>query len=207
MAFRRAFLVATAAVLHLQAAVGAASYRLTEWPAVAPQPDFQLVDMNGHRRGIRDYAGNVSIVFFGYTHCPDVCPGELLKLSQVVRNLGPLASSVQVLFISLDPERDSPELLKDYVTSFGPRFIGLTGSNAEINAAAASFSVQFAKVALGADYTIDHSTGSYVLDQTGRLRLVGTLQTSVDDWVQDLRKLVGEGFSNGPRLNEKIIRD
>ena len=203
MAFRRSVLIAIAAVLHLQAAVAAASYRLTEWPAVEARPDFRLVDMNGHRRGIRDYAGNVSIVFFGYTHCPDVCPGELLKLSQVVRNLGPLASHVQVLFISLDPERDTPELLKDYVTSFGPRFIGLTGSNAEINAAAASFSVQFAKVALGADYTIDHSTGAYALDQTGRLRLVGTLQTSVDYWVQDLRKLVGEGFSNGPNSTKK----
>jgi protein SCO1/2 len=176
MAFRRAFLIiAAVAVLHLQAALAAASYRLTEWPAVAPGPNFQLVDMNGHRRSLRDYAGSVSIVFFGYTHCPDVCPGELLELSQVVRKLGPLASHVQVLFISLDPERDTPELLKDYVTSFDPRFVGLTGSNAEINAVAAGFSVQFAKVALGNDFTVDHSTGTYVLDQTGRLRLVGTL--------------------------------
>jgi protein SCO1 len=203
MTFCRSVLIATAAVLSLQAAAGAASHGLTEWPTVAPRPDFQLIDMNGHRRGIKDYVGDVSIVFFGYTHCPDVCPGELLKLSQVVRNLGPLASHVQVLFISLDPERDTPELLKDYVTSFGPRFIGLTGSNAEINAAAASFSVQFAKVALGADYTIDHSTGSYVLDQTGRMRLVGTLRTSVDEWVQDLRKLVGEDFSNAPNSTKK----
>jgi protein SCO1 len=203
MAFRRAFLIATVAVLHLQAALAAASYRLTEWPAVAPRPDFQLVDMNGHRRSLRDYAGSVSIVFFGYTHCPDVCPGELLELSQVVRKLGPLASHVQVLFISLDPERDTPELLKDYVTSFDPRFIGLTGSNAEINAAAAGFSVQFAKVALGNDFTVGHSTGTYVLDQTGRLRLVGTLQTSLDDWVHDLQILMGEGFPNGPNSTKK----
>jgi protein SCO1 len=94
-------------------------------------------------------------------------------------------------------------LLKDYVTSFDPRFIGLTGSNAEINAAAAGFSVQFAKVALGNDFTVGHSTGTYVLDQTGRLRLVGTPQTSLDDWVHDLQILMGEGFPNGPNSTKK----
>ena len=166
---------------------------MAEWPAAAPRPDFQLVDMDGHRRSLRDYAGKVLIVFFGYTRGPDVCPGELLELSEVVRKLGPLASHVQVLFISLDPERDTPELLKGYVTTFDPGFIGLTGSNDEINAAAASFSVQFAKVPSGNDFMVDHSTGSYVLDQTGRIRLVGTLQTSLDDWVHDLQILVGAG--------------
>ncbi len=206
MDFRRALLIAAVAVLHLQAVVAAASYRLTEWPAAAPRLDFQLIDMNGHRRSLRDYAGSVSIVFFGYTHCPDVCPGELLELSQVLRKLGPLASHVQVLFISLDSERDTPELLKAYVTSFDSRFIGLTGSHAEISAAAASFSVQFAKVAVDNDYTIDHSTGAYVLDQIGRLRLVGTLQTSLGDWVQDLRHLVQEGFSKGPAASGSSVR-
>lgn len=202
IAFPRASLIAAVAALHLQATLPAAAYRLTEWPAAAPRPDFRLVDMNGHERSPRDFASGVSIVFFGYTHCPDICPTELLALSEVVQKLGPLASHVQVLFISLDPQRDTPEVLKDYVTSFDPRFIGLTGSNAEINAAAASFSVQFAKVGSGADYTIDHSTGSYVLDQTGRLRLVGTMQTSVDDWVQDLQDLVREG-PNGPKAAAK----
>ena len=194
MAFGRTLLIATMLGLHLQEVLaGSAAYRLTEWLAEAPQPDFQLVDMNGHRRSLRDYAGRVSIVFFGYTHCQDVCPGELLELSQVIHKLGPLASHVQVLFVSLDPERDTPELLREYVTSFDPRFMGLTGSDAEINAAAASFSVQFAKVALGKDYTVNHSTGTYVLDESGRLRLVGTTQTPLDDWVHDLRILVSEG--------------
>jgi protein SCO1 len=197
MAFRRTFLIATMLGLHLQEVpAGSTAYRLTEWLAEAPQPDFQLVDMNGHQRSLRDYVGRVSIVFFGYTHCQDVCPAELLELSQVIRKLGPLASHVQVLFVSLDPERDTPELLREYVTSFDPRFMGLTGSNAEINAAAASFSVQFAKVALGNDYTVNHSTGTYVFDQGGRLRLVATTQTPLDDWVHDLRILV-EGFRMG----------
>ena len=107
MPFHRSFLIIALAVLQSQVTPAAASYRLTEWPAAAPQPDFQLIDMNGHRRSLSDYAGGVSIVFFGYTHCPDVCPTELLELSQILRTLGPLASHVQVLFVTLDPERDT----------------------------------------------------------------------------------------------------
>lgn len=164
-------------------------FRLTQWPQAGPRPDFQLVDDNDQRRSLSDYRGRVAIVFFGFTHCPDVCPAELFKLSQVMRGLGPLASKVQVLFISLDPERDTPKLLKAYVAAFNPRFVGLTGSTAQINAAASSFSIQFAKVAQGKDYTIEHSTGTYVLDQSGRLRLVATAQDSSDDLIHDLKIL------------------
>jgi protein SCO1/2 len=121
-----------------------------------------------------------------------VCPNELFKLSQVVKRLGPLASRVQVLFVSLDPERDTPTLLKAYVAAFNPRFIALAGSSAQINDADDSFSVQFAKVGQGEDYTIDHSTGTYVVDKTGRLRLVATMQTSIDDLVHDLKILASE---------------
>jgi protein SCO1/2 len=179
------------AAIQPQTGLALESYRLAQWPVAAPKPGFHLVDMSGHRRSSVDYTGRVSIVLFGFTHCPDICPGELLKLSQVFHKLGPLASRVKLLFISLDSERDTPGLLKDYVAAFDPEFIGLTGSNVEINDAAASFSVQFAKVPIGKGYTIDHSTGIYVLDQSGHVRLVGTLQTSVDDWVHDLRLLLG----------------
>jgi protein SCO1/2 len=167
----------------------AGPFRLTEWPSAARKPSFHLLDANHERRGLADYRGRVSIVFFGFTHCPDVCPSELLKLALVVKRLESLASQVQVLFISLDPERDTPELVKAYVAAFDPRFVGLTGSSADVNEAASSFSIQFAKVRQGGDYTINHSTGVYILDKTGRLRLVGTLETSVDDLVHDLTKL------------------
>jgi protein SCO1/2 len=160
-------------------------FRLTEWPSAARKPSFHLIDANHERRSLADYRGRVAIVFFGFTQCPDVCPSELLKLALVVKRLS-LASPVQVLFISLDPERDTPELVKAYVAAFDPRFVGLTGSTADINDAASSFSIQFAKVPQGGDYTINHSTGAYILDKTGRLRLVGTLETSVDDLVHDL---------------------
>jgi protein SCO1/2 len=159
------------------------------WPAAAPRPQFNLIDGNHERRSLSDFRGKIAVVFFGFTHCPDICPAELFKLAQVVKRLGPLASQVHVLFISLDPERDTPELVRDYAAAFDPQFIGLTGSAADINLAASSFSIQFAKVPQGKDYTISHSTGTYVLDRQGRLRLVGTLQNRVDDWVHDLTLL------------------
>jgi len=171
---------------------GAESFRLMQWPKAAPAPRFDLIDVDHRRRSGADFRGRVTVVFFGFTHCPDVCPGELFKMARVLERLGTTASKVRVLFITLDPERDTPELLKSYVAFFDPRFVGLTGSTADINAAASSFSVQFAKVPQGKDYTVDHSTGTYVLDKTGLLRLVGTTQTSIDDWVHDLRILAAE---------------
>jgi protein SCO1 len=164
-------------------------FRLMEWPALASKPDFHLVDVNLERRGLADYRGRVSVVFFGFTNCPDVCPSELFKLSVVVKRLGPLASQVRVLIISLDPERDTPERLQFYVAAFDPGFIALTGSSADINEAASSFSIQFAKVSQGQGYTMNHSTGTYVVDKTGRLRLVATIETSIDDLVHDLKIL------------------
>jgi protein SCO1/2 len=159
---------------------------LLRWPAAAAKPQFDLLDGNHERRRVADFRGEIAVVFFGFTHCPDICPSELFKLAQVIKRLGVLGSQVHVLFISLDPERDTPELVKDYATAFDPHFIGLTGSAADINLAASSFSVQFAKVPQGKDYTISHSTGTYVLDRQGRVTLVGTRRSSVDDWVHDL---------------------
>ncbi len=126
-------------LLGVAAALGAERFRLPEWPRQAPEPEFHLFDVNHVPRSLADYHGRVSIVFFGFTHCPDVCPNELFKLSLVVKRLGALAPRVQVLFISLDPERDTPALLKVYVTAFDPRFVALTGSSADINDAADSF--------------------------------------------------------------------
>lgn len=164
-------------------------FRLMQWPTVAPKSDFHLIGPDGRRLSVKDFRGQVVVVFFGFTHCPDVCPDELFKLSLVVRRLGSRGTKVRVVFISLDPQRDTPDLLKAYVRAFDPHFIGLTGSSADVNAAADSFSIQFAKVARGSDYTISHSTGTYVLDQSGRLSLVGTMQTRIDDWVHDLSLL------------------
>jgi protein SCO1/2 len=162
------------------------TFRLDAWPESMPAPDFHLVDTDATPRRLNDYRGKVILIFFGFMHCPDVCPAVLAKLALVVKQLGVLADRVQVLFVTLDPDRDTPAALKSYVAYFNPKFVGLTGSNAEVNAAAASFSAYYAKVVRGNDYSIDHSTGVYVCDAAGRLRLVGNLATPVTDWTHDI---------------------
>jgi protein SCO1/2 len=165
------------------------TYRLALWPRQGESPDFQLMDVNGHRRTLRDYRGRIAVVFFGFVHCPDVCPAELFKLGLVMKRLGTLAQRVQVLFITLDPDRDTRSLLKSYVTAFDPHFIGLTGTTAQIDRAAARFYVEYARVGIPGDYTIDHSSSTFVLDAQGRLRLVGTTKTTAADYAHDLAVL------------------
>lgn len=164
-------------------------FRLAEWPANLAVPEFALTDDAGRPRSSTDYRGRLVLLFFGFTHCPDVCPAGLFKLAQVYRQLPAPRAEVQVLFVTLDPARDSPSLLQRYVRGFDASFVGLTGSSAAINAAAASFHVEYAKVGAGKEYTIDHSTGVFVLDGTGRLRLVGSTATPSADFVHDLKLL------------------
>jgi protein SCO1/2 len=169
-----------------------AEYRLAIWPPQARPPEFRLIDFESRPRSLGEYRGRVVVVLFGFMRCPDVCPAELLKLALVMKRLGPVSERIQVLFVSLDPERDSPTSLKSYVTAFDRRFIGLTGSAAQVDQAAASFSIEYARVGVGTGYTMDHSTGVYVLDASGRLRLVGGLATSIDDFAHDLAALAKE---------------
>jgi protein SCO1/2 len=163
-----------------------ADFRLAVWPQRAESPALRLLDFDGRPRQLADYRGRVLVIFFGFVRCPDACPAELFKLALAMKRLGPLSEHVQVLFVTLDPERDTPQVLKSYVTAFDPRFVGLTGGTVDIDRAAMSFYVEYARVGRGADYSIDHSTSSFVLDAHGRLRLVGTLDTTVEDWVHDL---------------------
>lgn len=167
-------------------------FRLAVWPQRTAAPVLRLLDLDGRLRGLADYRGRVLVIFFGFVRCPDACPAELFKLALAMKRLGPLGERVQVLFVTLDPERDTPQALRSYLTAFDPRFMGLTGDAADIDRAAMSFYVEYARVGRGADYTIDHSTSTFVLDARGRLRLVGTLETSVEDWVHDLRLLAAE---------------
>jgi protein SCO1/2 len=169
-----------------------AEFRLAAWPQRAESPALRLLDFDGRPRQLADYRGRVLVIFFGFVRCPDACPAELFKLALAMKRLGPLSEHMQVLFVTLDPERDTPKVLKRYVTAFDPRFVGLTGSTAEIDRAATSFYVEYARVGRGADYSIDHSTSTFVLDAHGRLRLIGTLDTAVDDWVHDLGLVAAE---------------
>ncbi len=196
---RGMMLAALGAGLLSRFAWAADTFRLDEWPASMPATDFHLIDTDSRPRSLSDYRGKVTLIFFGFTHCPDVCPAALAKLALVMKQLGALADKVQVLFVTLDPERDTPAALKSYVTYFDPRFVGLTGSNAQINAAAAGFSVHYAKVVRGNDYSIDHSTGVYVCDAAGRLRLVGNTATAAADWTHDIGLLAAPDHSPSRR--------
>jgi protein SCO1/2 len=167
-------------------------FRLEVLPPGAASSDFRLVDFDGHPRSLADYRGQVVVIFFGYTRCPDACPAALFKLAQVMKRLGPASAQVRVLLITLDPERDTPQLLKSYVTAFDPRFVGLSGTTAQIDQAAASFYVAHFKAPTSNDYyAIDHSTATYVIDAQGQRRLIGAMNTSIDDFAHDLKLLAG----------------
>jgi protein SCO1 len=172
-------------------------FRLTALPQRSSSPDFLLTDFNGRPRSLADYRGRVVVIFFGFIHCPDACPTELFKLAQVMKRLGPASDRVQVLVITLDPERDTPDLLKSYVTAFDPRFVGLTGTAEQIDSAAKSYYVVHFTAPTSNDYyAIDHSTSTYVIDAQGQRRLIGSMTTSVDDFVHDLKLLTG-GLKQG----------
>jgi protein SCO1/2 len=166
--------------------------RLAVWPQGADSPAFELLDTGGSPRTLRDYRGQIVVIYFGFLHCPDACPAGLFKLAQVMKQLGQVATQVQVLFITLDPERDTPPSLRTYVAAFDPRFVGLTGTSAKIDQAASGFNVQYARVPLGDDYTIDHSNGIFLFDGAGRLRLIGSTNSPVADFVHDITALAAE---------------
>jgi protein SCO1 len=135
--------------------------------------DFALTDHNGKPRTLADFKGKVVLMFFGYTQCPDVCPTTMAEMSTVLKELGPLADQVQVLFVTVDPERDTQALLAQYVPSFDPRFLGLYGDAAATAKVTKDFKVFAAKVEgrTPGSYTVDHTAGSYVFDRNGKLRL------------------------------------
>jgi protein SCO1/2 len=135
--------------------------------------DFALTDHNGTARTLADFKGKAVLIFFGYTQCPDVCPTTMAEMATVMKELGPQADKVQVLFVTLDPERDTQELLSKYVPAFDARFLGLYGDPAATAAVAKEFKIFYQKVdgKSAGNYTIDHTAGSYAFDPQGRVRL------------------------------------
>src|SRR5665647_1970354 len=151
------------------------------------QADFQLTDFNGKPRSLLDFRGKVVVLFFGYTHCPEICPTALADLAQVMRLLGKEADRVQVLFVTLDPERDSPEVLAKFVPSFDPSFLGLYGNAQATDQAAKAFGVTYTKqYDKHGGYTLDHSDGTYLLGIGGKPLLLSPYGQRVDLLVQDL---------------------
>jgi protein SCO1 len=154
---------------------------------------FALTDNNGRRVTEKDFQGRHMLVFFGFTACPDICPASLQLISAVLDNLGPKADRIAPIFISVDPERDTPEKLAEYVKNFNPRFIGLTGTPEEIASVAKAYRVYYKKVPnteVPGDYSMDHTSIMYLMGPDGEYVTHFTPTTSVDDMTAKLDKLL-----------------
>jgi len=166
-------------------------FRNTDLTGATFARQFTLSDHNAQTRSLDDFKGKIVMIFFGYTSCPDICPTTLSRLAEVMKALGPEAERVQVLFVSVDPERDTAERLKDFVPWFHPSFLGLRGDAAQTKAVSEEFRVFSSRREVGSQlgYVLDHSSGVYVYDPAGRLRLYVKDTASVEDIVADLRQL------------------
>jgi protein SCO1 len=175
-------------LLFLGGIFAVTGYSPTPHPAAIGGP-FHLVDQNGKPFGDQDMKGKPYLVFFGFTHCPDICPTTLFEMSQLMRKLGPDADRVGVLFITVDPGRDTPALIKDYLASFDPHLRGLTGDQAAIDQAVKDYRVYAKKVPLqGSDYTMDHTAIVYLMDKDGQFIAPFDLQRSADAEATELRR-------------------
>ncbi|MFN0300883.1 MAG: SCO family protein [Burkholderiales bacterium] len=167
-------------------------FKTTDVTGATYAREFELTDHTGARRTLADFRGKVTAVFFGFTRCPDVCPSTLAQMKLVLASLEADAKRVQVLFITVDPERDTSEALAQYVTAFDPSFIGLTGSVDDIKRVAKEFKVFFQKApGTSADnYSVDHTAAYYVFDPSGRVRLFMRHNTPPADFAADIKLLL-----------------
>ena len=156
--------------------------------------DLPLTDHNGQQRSLKDFAGKVVVVFFGFTQCPDVCPTSMQELAEVKRSLGADGDRLQGIFVTVDPERDTAEVLKAYMGNFDPSFLALRGSPEQLAAVAKDFKIYYKKVEGKTDtsYTMDHSAGSYVYDPAGRLRVYHRYGSGAQALAADVTTLLKE---------------
>lgn len=185
------------ALLSLAACQSSASLplRLTSISGHMPDLKFSLTDDHDQTVTATDYLGKVVLLYFGYTHCPDVCPLTLAHLHVVMQRLGPLADGAQILFVSVDPARDTPKVLHSYVTAFDPRIVGLTGNPRAIERLTKDYRAAFSREPSQAngDYEVTHSAGVYIFDRQGKARVLASPAASQDDVVHDLRLLISQG--------------
>ncbi len=188
----RLSLAALLALLLAACDGGGAKFKSTDVTGADYGRRLELTDHTGKPRRLEDFRGKAVVLFFGFTHCPDVCPTTLADAAQAMRKLGPEADRVQVLFVTVDPERDTSKVLAAYVTAFDPRFLGLSGDLEATRRAAKEFKVYFEKRPgkTPEDYSIDHSAQSYVIDPQGRLRLFVRNDRLAEDLADDLRVLL-----------------
>jgi protein SCO1/2 len=192
----RAFLVVALALLVAacgERARGPASpFKSTDISKVEWGKDFRLTDHNGRPRSVADFRGKVVLLFFGFTHCPDVCPTTMADMARVVDKLGPDGQRVQGLFVTVDPARDTPQVLAKYVTAFHPNFLGLYGDPGETASLAREFKFFHDAQAADADghYAVTHGSAIYVYDPRGRLRLLMGAERTADTMAADVARLL-----------------
>ena len=157
--------------------------------------DFALTDHNGQARTMADFKGKVVVIFFGYTQCPDVCPTSMTELAEVKKLLGSNADKLQGLFVTVDPARDTPELLKAYMANFDPTFLALRAEPDKLEPIAKHFKIYYKKVEgkTPTSYTMDHSAGSYVYDTQGRVRLFTRYGSGAAALASDIKMLLASG--------------
>ena len=199
MAVSRRRLITAAATAPLLAACGQAAaplaFKAVDITGATYAQELDLPDTEGKRRLIAEFKGKLTVVFFGFTQCPDVCPTTMLELAQVKQALGADGEKVQGIFVSLDPERDTPEVLRAYVQNFNPSFIALRGTPEETQAIAKRFKVFYAKVPgkTEGSYSLDHTAGSFVFDMQGKIRLFTRYGGGAEALKHDLQLLLKQG--------------
>lgn len=195
---RRLFLLAgTAGLLTLAACEQAPKphYNGLDLTGGDYKPDFKLSGPDGKVYTLADFKGKYVMVFFGFTQCPDVCPTALSRALEIRQKLGPDADKLQVILISIDPERDTPELLGEYMRAFDPSFLGLRTDPKDTAQTAFNYKVFYRRVPSGSSYTMDHTAISYVLDTEGRMRLGLKHQLTGDECVQDIKTLMQSKYT------------
>lgn len=171
---------------------GKPAFQNTDITGIDYAKDFAMTDHHGKARTLADFRGKAVVIFFGYTQCPDVCPTTMAEMAAVMQELGPLADRVQVLFVTVDPERDTAALLSQYVPAFDSRFLGMVGDQAATKKMAGDFRIFYQKVPgkEPGSYTMDHTAGSYVFDPQGRMRLFIRHGQGMAPIVSDLKLLL-----------------
>lgn len=174
------------------ASTPAARFRGLDLTGTAYGRDFRLNDPDGRERTLADFRGRAVLLYFGFTQCPDVCPTALIRAAEVRKLLGADKDKLQVVFITVDPERDTAPMLREYTAAFDPSFLGLSGSLQRTRETADEFKVYYKKVPTGRSYTMDHSALSYVFDPHGRLRLALRHEQTADDYAHDIRLVLAQ---------------
>jgi protein SCO1/2 len=195
---RRRLICAAGAALALaaceKAGLGGGDFKSIDITGADYARELNLPDAEGRPRTLADFKGKVTVAFFGFTHCPDVCPTTMVELAAVKKALGADGARIQPIFVTVDPERDTAEVLKAYVGNFGPDFVALRGTPEQTQAAARQFKVFYAKVPgkTPDSYTMDHTAGSYVFDPQGRVRLFTRYGMGAEALQADLKRLLDE---------------